>query len=55
VDDGDAAAFHARDQRELGWSLAETIEAAAETLENNGSLSQLRENADALLEQLESR
>ena len=55
VDDGDAAAFHARDQRELGWSLAETIEAAAETLENNGSLSQLRENADALLERLESR
>ena len=55
VDDGDATAFHARDQRELGWSLAETIAAANENLENDGSLSQLRENADALLERLESR
>ena len=55
VDDGDAAAFQARDQRELGWSLAETIAAADEALENDGSLDQLREDADALLERLESR
>ena len=55
VDDGDATAFQARDQRELGWSLAETIAAADETLKNDGSLDQLREDADALLERLESR
>ncbi|OIR09624.1 MAG: hypothetical protein BEU05_02560 [Marine Group III euryarchaeote CG-Bathy2] len=54
IDDGDAAAFHARDERELGWSLAETIAAADETLANEGELDALRAAAGELLARLES-
>ncbi len=54
VDDGDATAFQARDQRELGWSLAETIAAADETLANEGELDALRAAAEELLARFES-
>ena len=54
IDDGDAAAFHARDERELGWSLAETIAAADETLANEGELDALRAAAGELLARFES-
>ena len=54
VDDGNAAAFHARDKRELGWSLTETIAAADETLANEGELDALRAAAEELLARFES-
>ena len=54
VDDGDETAFRARDKRELGWSLADTIAAADETLSNEGELDALRAAAGELLARFES-
>ena len=54
TDDGDAQAFAARDARERSWRLEETIADADHRLDNEGTLTEFRAAAAALLAELET-